>query len=117
MTDEPPVAAAQAAFGAAVKPLYNFAKAKRIVSIDADFLQADAGALTYVSGFSQGRRVTKKGDAMNRLYVVESGLTLTGSMADHRLRMASSHLLAFAAKLVAVAYPQAEIRWRPTTRA
>src|SRR5205823_5303487 len=28
VTDEPPVAAAQAAFGAAVKPLYHFEKAK-----------------------------------------------------------------------------------------
>lgn len=41
VTDEPPVAAAQAAFGAAVKPVYNFARATRIVSIDADFLQAE----------------------------------------------------------------------------
>src|SRR5262249_20169003 len=42
VADEPPVAAAQAAFGAAVKPVYHFAKAKRILSLDADFLQAEA---------------------------------------------------------------------------
>ena len=29
---------------------------------------------------------------MNRLYVVESQFTLTGGMADHRLRLASSHV-------------------------
>ena len=79
--------------------------------IDADFLQAEAGSLYYARGFSKGRRV-KKDDPMSRLYVAESGLT-TGSMADHRLRMASSHLLAFAAKLVAVAYPQAETTLAP----
>lgn len=45
VADEPPVAAAQTAFGAAVKPLYDFSKAKRIVSVDADFLQAEAGSL------------------------------------------------------------------------
>src|SRR5688572_1232151 len=43
VSDEPPVAAAQSSFGSAVKPLYNFAKAKRILSIDGDFLQSEAG--------------------------------------------------------------------------
>ncbi len=101
VTDEAPVAAAQAAFGAAVRPVYNFSKAKRIVSIDADFLQAEAGSLAHARGFSAGRKVAKKDDPMNRLYAVESGLSLTGSMADHRLRLASSHMLAFTAKLAA----------------
>jgi molybdopterin-containing oxidoreductase family iron-sulfur binding subunit len=97
--DEPPAAAARASFGQDVKPLYQFAKAKRIVSIDADFFHAEAGSLYYAREFAKGRRVTKKEDPMNRLYVVESGLTLTGSMADHRLRLASSHMAAFAAAL------------------
>ncbi len=101
ITDEPPAAAAQAAFGAALKPVYRFEKAKRVVSIDCDFLHAEAGSLYYARGFSQGRRVAKKGDPMNRLYTAESGLTLTGSMADHRLRLATSHMGALAAKLAA----------------
>ncbi|HKB56881.1 MAG TPA: TAT-variant-translocated molybdopterin oxidoreductase, partial [Lacunisphaera sp.] len=45
--DEPPVAAAQASFGKNVKPVYRFAKAKRIVSLDADFFHAEAGSLYY----------------------------------------------------------------------
>ncbi len=113
VTDLPPVAAAQSVFGAAVRPIYHFAKAKRVLSLDADFLQAEAGSLYYARGFSKGRRVAKKDDPMSRLYVAESGLTLTGSMADHRLRMASSNMLAFAAKLVAVAYPEAEATVAP----
>jgi len=97
--DEPPVAAARAVFGRDVKPLYQFAKAKRIVSLDADFLHAESGSLYFAREFAKGRRVTKREDPMNRLYVVESSLSLTGSMADHRLRLASSHMAAFAAAL------------------
>jgi molybdopterin-containing oxidoreductase family iron-sulfur binding subunit len=99
VSDEPPVAAVRSLFGVAAKPIYRFAKAERIVSLDADFLNAESGSLYYVREFAKGRRVTKKEDPMNRLYVAESALTLTGSMADHRLRLASSHVLAFAAAL------------------
>ena len=49
--DEPPVAAAQAAFGRNVKPLYRFAAAKRIVSLDADFFHGEAGSLYYAREF------------------------------------------------------------------
>jgi len=97
--DEPPVAAAQASFGQNVKPVYRFAQAERIVSLDADFLHSEAGSLYYAREFAKGRRVTKKEDPMNRLYVAESGFSLTGSMADHRLRLASSHMLALTAAL------------------
>jgi len=99
LQDEPPVAAAQASFGRNVKPVYRFAKAKRVVSIDADFLQSESGSLYYARDFAKGRRVTKQSDPMNRLYVAESNFTITGSMADHRLRLASSHMLAFTAAL------------------
>jgi molybdopterin-containing oxidoreductase family iron-sulfur binding subunit len=102
VSDEPPLAVARAIFGAgrtAMRPLYRFGAAKRIVSIDADFLQAESGSLYYAREFAKGRRIKKKDDPMNRLYVAESGLTLTGTMADHRLRLASSHMLAFAAAL------------------
>jgi len=97
--DEAPLEAARAIFGRDVKPLHHFAKAKRIVSIDCDFFHAEAGATAHARSFAQGRRVKTKDDAMNRLYVAESAFTLTGSMADHRLRLASSHMTAFAAAL------------------
>ncbi|MEO6003543.1 MAG: TAT-variant-translocated molybdopterin oxidoreductase [Opitutus sp.] len=103
ISDAAPASAATAAFGQNVRPLYRFAKARRIVSLDADFLRADAENLYYAREFSKSRRVTSKADAeqMNRLYVAESGFTLTGSMADHRLRLASSHMVALAAALAA----------------
>jgi MoCo/4Fe-4S cofactor protein with predicted Tat translocation signal len=101
MPDEAPAAAAQIAFGRSVKPVYHFEKAARIVSLDSDFLHGEAGHLAHARDFAKGRRVTKVGDAMNRLYVVESAFTLTGGMADHRLRLASSHVPAFTAALAA----------------
>jgi MoCo/4Fe-4S cofactor protein with predicted Tat translocation signal len=97
--DEPPLAAAQAAFGQPVKPLYQFAKARTIVSLDGDFLAAESGSLYYSREFAKGRRVRAKDDEMNRLYVAESGFTITGGMADHRLRLASSHIVLLAAAL------------------
>jgi MoCo/4Fe-4S cofactor protein with predicted Tat translocation signal len=99
VTDEPPATVSRALFGANLRPLYRFATAKRIVSIDADFLQAESGSQYYAREFTKGRRMKAKDDPMNRLYSVESALTLTGTMADHRLRVASSHMLAFAAAL------------------
>ena len=99
VTDEPPVEASRAVFGRALRPIYRLGSAKRIVSLDADFLSAESGYLYYAREFARGRRVKGKDDSMNRLYVAESSFTLTGSMADHRLRLASSHMLALAAAL------------------
>jgi molybdopterin-containing oxidoreductase family iron-sulfur binding subunit len=101
VTDEPPVEAARAAFGRELKPVYRFAPARRIVSLDSDFLHAGPAATAHARSFAQGRRVTSKAEAdqMNRLYVAESAFTITGAMADHRLRIASSHVVALAAAL------------------
>ena len=101
VADEIPAAASQLAFGRSVKPIYRFAKARRVVSIDADFLHAESGSLYYAREFAKGRKVTTRDDPMSRLYVAESSLTLTGCMADHRLRLASSQMLGFAAALAA----------------
>jgi molybdopterin-containing oxidoreductase family iron-sulfur binding subunit len=116
INDEPPVEAAQACFGRPVKPLYRFTKASRIVSLDADFLGGEAGALSSNRQFAAGRRVTKPGDSMNRLYVAESGFSLTGGMADHRLRIASSHILHFAAALACALSPDTFSAFEPLTR-
>jgi len=101
VVDEPPVEAARLAFGRDLRPVYRFATARRIVSLESDFLHAEPASLANARGFAQGRRVSQPEDAgrMNRLYVAESGLTVTGAMADHRLRLASSHVPALAAAL------------------
>jgi len=73
---------------------------KIIVSLDREFLAKDPGELPNARGFAASRIVNTTADGMSRLYVVESGFSLTGGQADHRLRLAPSRITAFAAELV-----------------
>jgi molybdopterin-containing oxidoreductase family iron-sulfur binding subunit len=73
-----------------------------IVSLDADFLDQMPGSVRYAREFANRRRVTA-GDStstMNRLYVVESALSTTGSNADHRLPLRGQDIEAFARTLL-----------------
>ena len=96
--------AAQAIFGKSLRVLPEFAKAKRVLALDADFLANIDGSLGKARDFVSTRKVKSAKDAkkMSRLYSVESTLTLTGSMADHRLRLSSSHMGVFIAQIGAV---------------
>jgi molybdopterin-containing oxidoreductase family iron-sulfur binding subunit len=83
-------AGAELAFGSPMRQIRDLSKAQRIFSIDDDFLGGEELDLPDQRGFAAGRRVlTTHGDGseMNRLYVVESALSLTGAKADHRLRL------------------------------
>ena len=71
----------------------DFSKADVILSLDSDFLGASEGTVQNIAGFAAGRRrLGKSQETMSRLYVVESRFTITGGLADHRLRMASSNI-------------------------
>ena len=89
-------AGARLAFGKPLEPVYRADRARVLVSLDADFFHHDCSPLKTARGFSRGR---KPGPEMNRLYVVESGFTITGSSADHRIRMRSSAIGGVAAAL------------------
>ena len=76
---------------------YNLDKADVIVSLDADFLGASDGNIQTIAGFAAGRRrLGKTQETMSRLYVIESRFSITGGMADHRLRLPSSYIGAVA---------------------
>ena len=88
----------------AIRPVHRLRKAKRIFSLDADFLGIEPDQLRSTRDFSKGRSVASHKNAakqMNRLYAVEANLTLTGSMADHRLRLNASQIAGFARLLAA----------------
>ncbi|HEV2210335.1 MAG TPA: TAT-variant-translocated molybdopterin oxidoreductase [Verrucomicrobiae bacterium] len=87
---------ARLAFGQFVEAHYQFDKAAVILALDADFLYTHPQRLRYTRQFIEGRRVSTGKREMNRLYVVESTPTVTGTMADHRLPLESGAIQDFA---------------------
>src|SRR5438067_1585183 len=88
--------AAQSAFGAGARLVPKLDRADVIFALDSDFLDCGHGDLESVHAFTSRQRVKSAADSMNRLYVVENRFTLTGAMADHRLRCPASQIAAFA---------------------
>ncbi|HEY1122461.1 MAG TPA: 4Fe-4S dicluster domain-containing protein, partial [Haloferula sp.] len=89
-------------FGDGVRAVADFSKADRVVALDCDFASLDFQGSTipfFERRKPEGKDYSKKADAasMNRLYAIESAFSLTGGMADHRLRVAPSQLHAIAA--------------------
>lgn len=85
--------------GVTHKAFYALDKADIIVSLGADFLGSEAESTRHTRDFARGRKISSVDDKMNRLYVVEGPMTITGAGADHRLRMAPSQIEKFAAFL------------------
>jgi molybdopterin-containing oxidoreductase family iron-sulfur binding subunit len=96
---------AHAVLGARALP--DYAKARRVLSLDRDFLGAHDATIEDTRAYSSARRAdtAEQADKMTRLYVVESTFSLTGAAADHRLRASSSHIsglaILFAAEVLA----------------
>ncbi len=82
-------------FGENVRLIPRFDRADVVLALDSDFLDCGEGDLASARGFTQRRRVKSAEDTMNRLYVVENRFTITGAMADHRLRCPASRIPAF----------------------
>ncbi|RIH86211.1 TAT-variant-translocated molybdopterin oxidoreductase [Calidithermus roseus] len=85
-------AGTQQLFGRAAWPVYRLEKARVIVALDADFLHAWPGSVAYQRAFAEGRRLVGGRTEMNRLYVAESTVSVTGSAADHRLALRPSQI-------------------------
>jgi molybdopterin-containing oxidoreductase family iron-sulfur binding subunit len=92
-------AGAQMAFGQPVETIYDFSKAKVVLSLDGDFLSSGfPGFHKYTREFS-GRRRPELKEEMLRFYVVESSPTNTSAKADHRLHVKASEVEPFARAL------------------
>jgi len=101
VSDENIYRGSELAAGRALQPVYDFSKAKVILSLDSDFLLTESDNITANLGFSAGRRLKTEKDKMNRLYVVENNMTITGGMADHRLKLPASQVKDFCVALMA----------------
>lgn len=88
--------------GGVARPVYRFSEAEVIVSLDSDFLGPTEVNLLYnAAEYAQNRRMASPEDSPGRLYVIESAYSLTGGMADHRKRLRSSDIPAFAQAMAA----------------
>jgi molybdopterin-containing oxidoreductase family iron-sulfur binding subunit len=93
-------------FGESRLPQYRFDKAQTIVALEADFLGTLGDTVSAIAGFSSMRRPASSAGAMNRLYAIEGGMSLTGSRADVRIPMRPSALARIAFALVRAVYLQ-----------
>ena len=83
-------------------PFHDHSRSKVTLSLGSDFLGSEPGAVAAGRGFAATRAIASPDAPMSRLYVVESNFTVTGSMADHRLRMAQADIGWFARVLMFV---------------
>ncbi len=90
---------AELAFGEVVETTYRFEDANIILSLDGDFVLHEPGSIRYLREFGARRAVLEDQTNPNRLYVVESSLTNTGAVADHRLPIPPGQVLRFAMHL------------------
>ena len=98
-------AGSMAAFGGYWNTVYRFDRAVRMLSLDADFLgESQPGHVRYMHDFAALRRAAENaGAGAPRLYVAECAPSITGGMAEHRMRMRAADVEVFAFDLRAAA--------------
>lgn len=90
VNDDNILAGAKLAFGSPAKPIYKYDRATRILSLDKDIF-ADFN-VRYIKDFNQSRVYNEEKKEINRLYAIETTMTLTGAKADHRLAVKPSQM-------------------------
>jgi molybdopterin-containing oxidoreductase family iron-sulfur binding subunit len=88
--------------GSPYTPVYDYAKSAVTLSLGSDFLGSEPGSVAAGKRFGLTRMLRSSEATMSRLYVLESNFTVTGSMADHRLRVPNADIEWFARALVVV---------------
>lgn len=95
---QPEILAARAFYGEPVLPQFHLDRADVILSLQSDFLGSDGNAPPLIRDYAARRKVSNASDPMNRLWVIEGCMSITGANADERLLARPSRIasLAFA---------------------
>jgi len=92
---------ARLALGAPAHAVYDFSRAKVVLALDSDFLGTEPGSVLANRQYSTARDMESSAGSPNRLYSVEPTLSITGSNADHRLRLPAQDVARYARALAA----------------
>ncbi len=74
------------AFGKPLRTQLLLDQADVIVSLDSDFLYTEPNSVRVARDYASRRRTASEKDRLSRHYQIESAFSVTGTMADHRLR-------------------------------
>jgi molybdopterin-containing oxidoreductase family iron-sulfur binding subunit len=103
------------AFGRPLRPHLTLDRADVILSLDDDFLMWHPEAVRLTREFASRRRPdARNAFAMNRLYVVESRLSVTGARADERFGVRPSQIAAVLAHVLAAVKRERGLPTAPT---
>ncbi|MCC6444346.1 MAG: 4Fe-4S dicluster domain-containing protein [Armatimonadetes bacterium] len=89
------------AYGQPIIPGYRFDRAEVIVGFGADFLGTWLSPVEFIKQYASGRSLPEPKAHMSRHFQFESRLSLTGSSADYRHRIAPSEQALYVASLLA----------------
>ncbi len=95
------IAGAKMAFGSPAQTIYKFDQADRVLSLDADIFSGFN--VRYIKDYTKKRNFSEEHKDINRLYAIETTISLTGAKSDHRIAVKPSQMpeiaKAIAAKL------------------
>ena len=84
------ISGARMAFGSPVQTIYKYDLADRILSLDKDIF-SDFN-VRYMKDYAKKKNLRGENKEINRLYAIETTMTLTGAKADHRLAVKPSQM-------------------------
>jgi len=91
---------AKLAFGTVLDARVELRRADVVLALDADPLARGPNALALARAFAERRQPSSKYGGMNRLYVVETAMSVTGANADQRLALPPSAISRLVAALL-----------------
>ena len=90
INDDNAMAGARMAFSSPVNTVYRLEQADRVLTLDADIFSGHN--VRYKADWGKARTFSEEKKQINRMYSVETTMTLTGAKADHRLAVKPSQL-------------------------